>query len=354
MEPVRIGIMGCAAIARRKMLPAMAAAPGAEVVAVSSRDPDKAAGLAARFGCRPVHGYAGLLDLDAVDAVYIPLPAALHADWAEAALRAGKHVLAEKPLAADPRRTRELLALAQASGLALMENVMFVQHAQHAAVKRLVAGGAIGELRSFHSVFAVPELPAGDIRYARALGGGALRDVGVYPVRAALHFLGMSLSVAGAVLTRGPGRQVVTCGAALLRNAAGMGVHLAFGLEHAYQSCYTLCGSLGRITVSHAFTPGPDHVPLLHLERREGPGEIRLRPDDQAANTISALVAAARARTSPAAAATVRQAELLDEIARAAAAGTGRRAAAAGAGRHDLHAGHHQGAGHDREAGVTT
>jgi predicted dehydrogenase len=321
MEPVRIGVLGCADIARRRMLPAMAASPGAEVAAVASRDPDKAAELAARFGCRPVHGYAALIEMPGIDAVYIPLPAAMHADWTEAALRAGKHVLAEKPVSTDPRRTSGLLRLARANGLALMENVMFVHHRQHATARRLVADGAIGELRSFHAAFAVPELPAGNIRYARALGGGALWDTGVYPVRAALHFLGPSLSVAGAVLAGRPGREVATSGAALLQAPSGVGAQLTFGLEHAYRSRYTLWGSTGRVTVDHAFTPPADHVPVLRLEGRPATEEIRLEPDDQVANTVAAFVAAVRAGASPASQATIRQAELLDQIARLARPG---------------------------------
>lgn len=314
MTALRIGIMGCADIARRRMLPAMAAVPGAEAVAVASRDPGRAAELAAQTGARPVHGYARLLELDDIDAVYIPLPAALHATWVEAALRAGKHVLAEKPMSTEPKRTSELLDLARLSGLALMENIMFVHHRQQAAVRRLLADGAIGDPRSFHAAFAIPELPAGDIRYARDLGGGALWDVGIYPVRAALHFFGTGLSVAGAVLAEGPGREVNTMGAVLLRGPGGIGAHLTFGLENAYQSSYTLCGSTGRITVSRAFTPPADHVPVLTLEDRGGAREIRLEPDDQVANTVRAFVSAARAGQSPAVDVTLRQAEILDEI----------------------------------------
>lgn len=321
MEPVRVGVLGCADIARRRVLPALAAAPGAEVAAVASRDPAKAAELAARFGCRPVSGYSALIELAGIDAVYIPLPAALHADWAEIALRAGKHVLAEKPVCTDPRRTSRLFDLARAHGLTLMENVMFVHHRQHATARRLVADGALGELRSFQAAFAVPERPAGDIRYDRALGGGALWDVGVYPLRAALHFLGPSVSAVGAVLTGTPGREVSTCGAALLKASGGVSVQLAFGLDHAYLSRYTLWGSTGRLTVDHAFTPPASHVPVLRLERGPAAEEIRLEPDDQVAGTVGAFVAAVRAGVSPAREATIRQAELLDQIAGLAAAG---------------------------------
>jgi NDP-hexose-3-ketoreductase len=295
MDALRIGVLGCADIARRRVLPAIARVPEAELVAIASRDADRAAQTARRFGCRPVHGYAGLLELDDVDAVYLPLPAALHAEWVRAALSAGKHVLAEKPLTTEPARTAELLELARARDLVLMENVMFVHHAQHAVVARLLRDGAIGPLRAMQATFTIPALPDGDIRHQAELGGGALWDVGLYPVRAALHFLGPDLIVAGAVLSHGSGRRVDTSGAALLVTPEGLTATLLFGFEHAYRCRYELVGADGRITVDRAFTPPADHRPVVAIERPAGREEIRLEPDDQAANTVGAFVAAVRA-----------------------------------------------------------
>ncbi|WP_328328317.1 MULTISPECIES: Gfo/Idh/MocA family protein [unclassified Streptomyces] len=291
---LRIGVIGCAAIARRRMLPAMRAHPGIEIAAVASRDAAKAADTAEQFGCRPVTGYEKLLALDEVQAVYVPLPAALHEQWIEAALAAGKHVLAEKPLTTDPVRTRRLMDLARARGLTLMENVMFVHHSRHAAVKRLVGEGAIGELRAFQASFTIPALPGDDIRYRPELGGGSLYDVGVYPVRAAVHFLGGDLSVRGAVLERSPGRQVDTSGAVLLRRDDGVTAQLSFGMEHAYRSRYELTGSTGRITVDRAFTPPADHTPAVAVETSSGTRTVQLPPDDQVANTLSAFVSSVR------------------------------------------------------------
>ncbi|GAA3873838.1 Gfo/Idh/MocA family protein [Streptomyces sp. NPDC003343] len=312
--PVRIGVLGCADIAVRRMLPAFAASRDVEVAAVASRDPARAEEVAARFGCRPVRGYAELLDADDVQAVYIPLPAALHAPWVEAALNAGRHVLAEKPLTTDPESTERLLDLAAKQGAALMENVMFVHHPRHEAVRRLVSAGRIGELRSFHAAFTIPPLPDGDIRYAPELGGGALSDVGLYPLRAALHFLGPALEVIGARLTRGSGRRVETSGAALLGTPEGVTAHLTFGMEHAYLSRYELWGSEGRITVDRAFTPPADFVPgiAVHGHTTE---EIRLEPADQVAATVAAFVTAVRAG-SAVRGDTLRQAELLDDVRR--------------------------------------
>ncbi|MFD8982765.1 Gfo/Idh/MocA family protein [Streptomyces sp. NPDC059564] len=316
MEPVRIGVLGCADIARRRMLPALRACPGADLVAVAARDAARARATAAEAGCEAVTGYAALLEREDVDAVYVPLPAALHARWVEAALRAGKHVLAEKPLTTDLATTRRLTELARATGRVLRENVMFVQHSQHAAVRALVADGAIGELRSFRAEFAVPRLPGTDIRYDASLGGGALWDTGVYPVRAALHFLGDRLETEAAVLVRGgPGRAVDTSGTALLRTPAGVCAQLAFGLDHGYRSAYEITGSEGRLTLDGAFTPPAGHVPRVLLERRTGTEEIALAPDDQVLRTVSAFTDAVRTAAAPDGA-PLRQAELLDEIRR--------------------------------------
>ncbi|MEU3301203.1 Gfo/Idh/MocA family oxidoreductase [Streptomyces sp. NPDC006678] len=313
MKPLRIGVLGCADIARRRMLPAMAADPGITVAAVASRDTARARELAGRFDTRAVTGYAELLERDDIDAVYVPLPAALHARWTEAALRAGKHVLAEKPLTTSLAETRRLIALAGESGLALMENVMFVHHSQHDAVRKLLADGTIGELRAFHAAFAVPRLPDDDIRHSPELGGGALWDTGVYPLRAAVHFLGGQLDVLGATLTEGPDRRVDTAGSALLRTPEGVGVQLTFGLDHGYRSAYEIWGSEGRITVERAFTPPADHRPLVRIERRGGVEEITLSPDDQVTATLRAFTAAVRDGAAPDPVC-LRQAELLHEL----------------------------------------
>ncbi|GAB2840557.1 Gfo/Idh/MocA family protein [Lentzea nigeriaca] len=296
--PVRIGVLGCSAFAQRRMIPAFLASADVTLAAVASRDKAKAEALAGELGCRAVHGYEALLADPEIDAVYTPLPAALHAEWVEASLLAGKHVLAEKPLTLNRNRTAALLELAGELGLALLENVMFVHHSQHAAVRKLVADGMIGELRSFRAEFAIPRQPDGDIRYNPQLGGGALWDTGVYPVRAALHLLEAELTVAGATLT-GPGFDVDTRGAALLSTVDGVPAQLAFGLEHGYRNTYELSGTEGRITLERVFTPPADYEPTVLLERDSVPHRITLPADDQVANTVAAFAAAVRVGAAP-------------------------------------------------------
>ncbi len=223
----------------------------------------------------------------------------------------------------------------------LRENVMFVHHGQHAVVRKLIADGEIGELRAFHARFGVPALPEDDIRHDPALGGGALADIGLYPVRAAVHLLGAGLAVAGAVLSRGAGHRVETAGAALLRRADGVTAQLTFGMDHAYGSCYEVWGSRGRVTVDRAFTPPADHRPALVVEgdgdphapaARRGPGvggADRLRPGGAGGETTAADEAA-----------TLAQADLLHAIRATAgngpapASGAGQAAAGAADGSH--------------------
>lgn len=294
MTSIRIGVLGCADIAVRRVLPALAAMPDAHITAIASRDPAKAATVTSVFGGQPVHGYAAALDRDDVDAVYLPLPVALRPEWIERALLAGKHVLAEKPVTAEHCTTARLFALARERDLALMENMMSVNHPLHREVQRLIDDDAIGALRSFHSAFTVPERAPNDIRYQRALGGSALLDIGIYPVRAAMYFLG-ELSVAGAVLNRGPGHVVDTSGAILLRTPGEIPAQLTFGMENAYMSAYELHGNRGRIIVDRAFQPPSDGDPVIQLEQPDGRRHLRQPRVDQVTATLTRFVAAAHA-----------------------------------------------------------
>ncbi|MEV4636651.1 Gfo/Idh/MocA family oxidoreductase [Actinoplanes sp. NPDC049548] len=322
MTKLRVGVLGCASIARRKMLPALVADPSVDLVAVASRTADRAAEFAALFGCAGVTGYDELLARSDIDAVYIPLPAGLHAEWVRAALEAGKHVLVEKPAVTSSADAVALVELAAKRDLLLMESFMFLYHGQHAAVADLVASGAIGETRAFTSDFGIPPLPAGDIRNDAALGGSALADVGVYPLRAAQLFLGPDLEVVGATSTVDPALGVDVAGAVLLRNPAGVTAQLSYGFTHMYRSMYALWGGTGRLELHRAFTPPDSWQPVLRIERQSVVEERTLPADSQFPNVVRAFTAAIQDRAAAQAhgADLVRQAALVDAV-RAASAG---------------------------------
>ncbi|WP_217213920.1 Gfo/Idh/MocA family protein [Streptomyces sp. AC550_RSS872] len=294
-RPVRFGVIGCADIAWRRTLPAMVAEETVGLVAVASRQSVKAERFADRFGCVPVEGYEALLARDDIDAVYVPLPAMLHADWVGRALAAGKHVFAEKPLTTEEHRTRQLVALARARGLVLLENFMFLHHSQHAAVDELVAGGAIGEMRGFSSAFTIPPKPADDIRNSAETGGGALVDIGVYPIRAAMRFLGPDLELGGAVLRIDRERDIAVSGSVqLFRPDDGVTAQLNFGMEHSYRTSYELSGSRGRLSLDRVFTPPESYQPVLRLERQDHREERTLPADDQFRNVVRDFARAVR------------------------------------------------------------
>ncbi|MCZ7428727.1 Gfo/Idh/MocA family oxidoreductase [Micromonospora sp. WMMA1949] len=313
---VRMGVLGCASIALRRVLPAMIEADGMELRAVASRDPAKAHAIAERFGCVAAEGYDDLLDRPDIDAVYIPLPTGLHAYWASRALAAGKHVLSEKPLTSDHATARDLVNQAKGAGLWLIENYMFLHHRQHDMVRDLVAQGRIGEPRVFTASFGIPPLDAANWRYHVELGGGALLDVGVYPLRAATYFLGADLEVVGSVLRIHPVRGVDVAGHALLSTPSGVTAELSFGFEHAYRSCYSLWGDRARLTLDRAFTPPVTRQPVVRIEAEDHAEEVVLPADHQFKN-----IAEFFARSlldggdyTPHAEAICQQAELVDKV----------------------------------------
>lgn len=306
---LRLGVLGAAAIAWRRTLPSLPS--GLRLAAVGSRDPARAARFTDRFGGVPVAGPAAVLDRDDVDAVYVPLPTALHAEWAAAALRAGKHVLVEKPLATTAADAAELVGLARARGLLLMENFAFLHHRTDRAVTDLLDAGTIGELRAVTAEFAFPPLPDGDIRHRPELGGGALLDAGVYPVRLALRHLGAGTEVCGAALHVEPELGVDVAGAALLAGPTGITAHVAFGFRHAYRCGYVLWGSAGRIAVERAFTAPDDHAPTVRVETTDDVQERTLPADAQFRNLLAAFAAAIAGETPSARCA--REATIVDQ-----------------------------------------
>ncbi len=278
---LRLGILGCADVVTRRMIPAFTAADGVAVTAIASRSQEKADSFAARIGAVGVSGYQTLLDREDVDAVYIPLPASMHTEWISRALLAGKHVLTEKPATTSAAETAEVAALARRNRLVLMENYMFVHHSQHAEVTRLLRAGAIGTVQTFTSAFMIPARPRDDIRYRSDLGGGALLDTGGYPVRAARLLLGDPLDVVGASERFDEDLGVDVGGMALLRAADGTLASVSYGLRHAYASFYELVGTAGILRLEHVFTTPADRRPVIRLTRDGRTEDLVLPADDQ-------------------------------------------------------------------------
>jgi len=182
---MRIGVLGAARIAPAALVKPARVVDGVEVGAVAARDRRRAEAFAARHGVPAVHdSYAGLLADPSLDAVYIPLPNGLHARWTLAALKAGKHVLCEKPFTSNAAQAREVAAAADGTGLVVMEAFHYRYHPLARRMAELVRGGELGRIERVETAMCFPLPRFSDIRYDFSLAGGALMDAGCYAVHA--------------------------------------------------------------------------------------------------------------------------------------------------------------------------
>lgn len=180
-KKTRWGILSTARIARKAMIPALKESALADVVAIASRDAEKAHINAAELGIPKAYGdYDALLADPEIDAVYNPLPNHLHKTWTIRAAEAGKHILCEKPLALNTDECQEMIAAATANGVQLMEAFMYRHHPRILATRAMLRDGVIGEVKTIESAFTFKLNDKTNIRYQPEMGGGAVMDVGCY------------------------------------------------------------------------------------------------------------------------------------------------------------------------------
>ena len=205
MSTLRWGILSAADIARHKVIPGMRRSERSEVVAIASRDAARARAVADELQIPGAHGsYEALLADPTVDAVYIPLPNHLHAEWTIKAVEAGKHVLCEKPLAMTSADAQRMVDASRAAGVQLMEGFMYRLHPSWVAVRELVASGRIGRLVAVQSWFSYYNDDPANIRNIREVGGGALYDIGCYNVNLSRMLFGAEPLRVEASMVRDP------------------------------------------------------------------------------------------------------------------------------------------------------
>jgi predicted dehydrogenase len=181
--PLRIGILGAAAIVPMALTGPARSVPEVDVAAIAARDPGRARAFAHRHRIPRVHDYyADLLADPGIDAVYNPLPNSLHAQWTIRALRAGKHVLCEKPLASNAHEAEEMAKAAHETGLVLSEAFAYRYHPLAARMQEILASGEIGAVRHIEAQFCFLLPAPNNIRFKYELAGGSLMDNGCYPV----------------------------------------------------------------------------------------------------------------------------------------------------------------------------
>ena len=191
MRKTRWGVLGTADIARGQTIPGMQLAENCELYAIAGRRMEKAEQYKNEFGFRKAYeGYDALLRDPEVEAVYIPLPNDLHAEWSIKALQAGKHVLCEKPLAPTEAEAERMFRAAEENGVYLMEAFAYLHSPAVAALKKEIDSGAVGEVRFIDSAFITGRRPDTDIRLKKENYGGAQYDLGCYAVSMILWMMG--------------------------------------------------------------------------------------------------------------------------------------------------------------------
>ncbi|MEX0983786.1 MAG: Gfo/Idh/MocA family oxidoreductase [Actinomycetota bacterium] len=258
-DRVRWGIVSPANIGTQKVIPAIQRAARCEVVAIASRDEARAKEAAAALGIPRAHGsYEALLADPDVDAVYIPLPNHLHAEWTIAAARAGKHVLCEKPLALTVAEAATMVAASEEAGVLLMEAFMYRLHPGWVAVRELVSSGRIGELRTVQSWFSYFNDDPANIRNILDVGGGALFDVGCYNVNLSRMLFRAEPARVQASIERDPvgGTDVLT--SAILDFPGGGVASFTCSTRVETDQRVHIYGSTGRISVGIPFNIPPD------------------------------------------------------------------------------------------------
>ena len=272
-DVVNWGVLGYARIAKNSIIPAIQRANNARVYGVASRNQDE---LPVGEWQKSYGDYAALLADEAIQAVYIPLPNSLHKEWVIRALEAGKHVLCEKPIGLTADEARDMQRVAQQHNRLLMEAFMHQYTDRVRVIKQVLESGELGELRHINVSFRFFLDRPGTIKMQPALGGGALYDVGCYPV----NFIGMVT-----------GRLPVSCKAvseteqgvdtnlsALLQYDDGLIANIHCGFNAFGRNYAEIIGSKGMLIIDKPFL---DDAGALELHTSEGVRELPVSESDR-------------------------------------------------------------------------
>jgi xylose dehydrogenase (NAD/NADP) len=307
VSALRLGVLGAANIARKVVIPSILRADGVEFVAIGSESRlgrdfvDELEGTQAERRLRSavrVCSYVELLADPEVDAVYIPLPNHLHAEWSMRAADAGKHVLCEKPAARTARETEQMIEHCVSRGVVWMEAFMYRFHPQWKLVFERLSNGAIGDLRTVRSVFTFTVRDPQNIRRRRDAGGGSLYDVGAYCVNVSRWLVGRpAVAVSGRMQLSPEGVDEEFQG--ILDFGGGVTALINSSLSQPYRHEVELLGTEGRILVPTAFVNRSEPL-WFEVEDASGKRERVDTPgDDEYRLEIEDFAACVRARRQP-------------------------------------------------------
>ena len=260
-DRIRFGVLGAAKITPDALIKPAADSQRVEVVAIAARDPERARGFAEEHGIPQVDSsYEALIRNPDIEAVYNPLPASLHAEWTHRALEQGKHVLCEKPFAANAVETEEMVAAAEESGLILLEAFHYRYHPLANRIQEVVASGALGDIQQVEAVFCVPISDPEDIRYDLSLGGGATMDLGCYPIHWARLATGTEPSVIRAEARQGPpGIDLAMSAEMRFPGEIHCEVRCSMAPDTGFQAFLQVTGSRGELRADNPLVPHLGH-----------------------------------------------------------------------------------------------
>lgn len=301
---IRIGIICPSEIAFRRFLPAIKKASEFKYVGVAiatkeewfgekaksisddeflkikNSELEKAKNFEQVYGGKIFQSYDEMITSGEIDAIYIPLPPALHYKWAKAALVCGLHTFVEKPSTTSLKDTAELVKIASKCSLALHENYMFIYHSQLETIENVVKTGLIGDVRLFRIDFGFPQRPVGDFRYNKKLGGGALMDCGGYTLKYANMLLGGEAELVCANSFYKEDFEVDIAGAATLKNSKGEAVQISFGMDNDYRCSIDIWGSKGTLKSGRILTAPEGFEPSYTISKNGQEENFKMEVDD--------------------------------------------------------------------------
>lgn len=267
---VRWGVLGAASIAVRRAIPAMQKGEWCEILAIASRDLGKAREATQALGVGRAYGsYEELLADSSIEAIYNPLPNSLHVFWTRRAAEAGKHVLCEKPIGVSAADAEALIGVRDRTGVKIEEAFMVRTHPRWLRIRELIRGGRIGTLRAVSGSFTYFNRDPRNIRNSIQEGGGALLDIGCYPVTLSRFVFGEEPTRVLGSIERDPEMKTDRLTSAILEFPAGQATFTC-STQLAYHQRMGLLGTTGRIDVERAINPANDQPSRILIDDNAG------------------------------------------------------------------------------------
>ena len=264
---LKYGLIGCSSFSQKSFFPVMSASKSLEVDFIGSRSIEKSKEWASKYGVPNYGNYEDVINSN-VDVVYIPLPIALHEEWAIKALHAGKHVLCEKSSTISLQSAIDMVRAAKNNNKRIMEAFSFRFHPQHKIINEIVLK-ELGEIQNFYGIYGFPDPVDGDIKWQKKLGGGVLNDMTCYPICASRLIFGDTAESVISHFINDHRYEVDRSNEIMINFKNGKSAHISAGFNNYYQSKYILWGNQGRLTTKRAYAVPPLYQTSVFLDKND-------------------------------------------------------------------------------------